>query len=150
MNQDEKFIDRTFELAVRGKGFVSPNPMVSSVIVRDNTIISEGWHEKFGCSHAEVNAIANAEVDLAGATLYVNLAPCCHQGKTGPCTQAIIDAGISRVVYSNSDPNPLVADKSDSALRQAGIEVEGGVLQERGYQLNKKYFLRRRQNEIFK
>lgn len=140
MNIDEKYIDKTFELAIKGKGFVSPNPMVSCVIVRDDTVLTFGYHKSFGGPHAEVEAIINANESLKGATAYVNLAPCCHTGKTGPCTEALIKAGISRVVYSNDDPNPLVADESRRILEQAGIEVISGVLEERGYQLNKKYF----------
>lgn len=139
MSELEKYIDRTFELAIKGKGFVSPNPMVGAVIVRDGQIISEGWHKEFGGPHAEVDALSRCK-DARGATLYVNLAPCCHVGKTGACTDAIVSAGIKKVVYSNSDPNPLVADKSKQILEDNGIEVTSGILENRGFELNRKYF----------
>jgi diaminohydroxyphosphoribosylaminopyrimidine deaminase/5-amino-6-(5-phosphoribosylamino)uracil reductase len=140
MIDDSYYIDKTFELAVQGKGFVSPNPMVGCVIVREGKVLSYGYHRNYGGDHAEVDAIKSYSGSLRGGTAYVNLAPCCHTGKTGACTKALIDAGISRVVYSNEDPNPLVADFSTKKLVGAGIEVVGGILTDRGYQLNKKYF----------
>ena len=131
MSEDEKFMARAMELARRGKGAVEPNPMVGAVIVRDGKVVGEGWHKRFGGPHAEVEAISSARAcgaDLAGATMYVTLEPCCHQGKTPPCTQAIIEAGIARVVVATEDPDANVAGGGFAALREAGIEVITGVM----------------------
>ncbi len=122
---------RALDLAERGRGAVEPNPMVGAVIVRDGKIIGEGWHKRFGGPHAEVEAIAAARAagaDLAGATMYVTLEPCCHRGKTPPCTEAIVAAGISRVVVAMEDPDPNVVGGGLSALKKAGIEVETGIM----------------------
>ncbi|MGD8782247.1 MAG: bifunctional diaminohydroxyphosphoribosylaminopyrimidine deaminase/5-amino-6-(5-phosphoribosylamino)uracil reductase RibD [Ignavibacteria bacterium] len=144
MNQksiEEKYIKRCFELAKKGSGFVSPNPLVGSVIVKNNKIISEGWHEKFGLPHAEANAIANSKEDLTGAALYCNLEPCCHtKKKTPPCVPRIIKAGIKKVVISNYDPNPEVSGKGVQLLRDAGIEVATGILEGEGKEVNKFFF----------
>src|SRR4051812_30778826 len=95
---DREHLERAIELAQRGLGRVSPNPMVGAVVARDGVVVGEGWHEQFGGSHAEVNALRAAGADAQGATLYVTLEPCCHHGKTPPCTDAVVAAGISRVV----------------------------------------------------
>src|SRR4051812_35648886 len=114
-------------LATRGQGSVEPNPMVGCVIVRDGEIVGEGWHEYFGGPHAEVNALAMAGERAAGATAYVSLEPCCHQGKTPPCTQALIRAGVKRVVIAVEDPYPEVRGRGIAELRNADIECEPGV-----------------------
>lgn len=121
---------RAMELAQRGEGAVNPNPLVGAVIVRNGRIIGAGWHERWGGPHAERNALARCSEPAAGATLYVTLEPCCHHGKTPPCTEAVIAAGVKRVVVGLTDPNPLVAGKGIAQLREAGIEVESGVLEE--------------------
>lgn len=125
---DEAFMRRALDLAKNGCGWTNPNPMVGAVIVRDGRIIGEGWHTKSGKLHAEREAFAHCSEDPAGATLYVTLEPCCHWGKTPPCTEAIIERGIARVVMGAPDPNPLVAGRGMAQLRQAGIEVTEGIL----------------------
>lgn len=126
---------RALELARSGVGWCSPNPAVGAVLVRDGTIIGEGFHSKAGAAHAEVEAIRSASHDCRGAQLYVTLEPCNHTGRTPPCTQAIIDAGIADVIISVSDPNPHVAGGGIQLLRQRGITVETGVLQAEGNEL---------------
>ena len=139
--ENEKFMRLCFELALRGSGYVSPNPLVGSVIVKNGEIISEGWHEKFGGLHAEVNAINNAKENLDGAALYCNLEPCCHTNKkTPPCVPAIIGSGIKEVFVCNIDPNPEVAGKGIQQLKEAGIKVEEGILKEEGEYLNRFFF----------
>lgn len=128
--EDCRFMRRAMELADRGKGFVNPNPLVGAVVVREGQIIGEGWHEYYGGLHAERNAFKNCREDSRGATLYVTLEPCCHYGKTPPCTEIVIEKGISRVVIGLTDPNPLVAGKGIEKLRTAGIEVVSGLEQE--------------------
>ena len=122
-------MSRALELAAAGEGAVEPNPMVGCVIARGAETIAEGWHRHFGGPHAEVDALEMAGSRARGATLYVTLEPCCHQGKTPPCTKAIIDAGIGRVVVAMQDPFPQVDGDGIARLRQAGVEVELGVLQ---------------------
>ena len=134
---DQLFMERALELAPRGAGWVSPNPQVGCVIVRDGRIIGEGWHKAYGGLHAEREALAACTADPRGATAYVTLEPCCHTGKQPPCTQALIEAGISRVVMGAPDPNPLVSGKGIAQLRDAGIEVTMHVLEEKCLQLNK-------------
>jgi diaminohydroxyphosphoribosylaminopyrimidine deaminase / 5-amino-6-(5-phosphoribosylamino)uracil reductase len=126
-NDDDRFMAQALALAMRGQGCVEPNPMVGCVIVRDGAIVGQGFHEKFGGPHAEVNALAEAGERAAGATAYVTLEPCCHQGKTPPCTQALIKAGINRVVASIEDPFDKVRGRGIGELRAAGIECEMGV-----------------------
>ncbi len=120
---------RAMELAGRGEGAVNPNPLVGAVVVRDGRIIGEGWHERWGGLHAERNALARCAEPARGAVMYVTLEPCCHYGKTPPCTEAVIAAGIARVVVGLKDPNPLVAGKGIARLEEAGIVVECGVLE---------------------
>ena len=128
---------RAVDIAKKGIGFVNPNPMVGCVVVKDDVIISEGYHELYGGFHAERNALMNNEADFNGATLYVTLEPCCHHGKTPPCTDIIIEKGISKVFVGILDPNPLVDRKGISILRDAGIEVVTGVLEDEIKELNK-------------
>lgn len=147
MNKDEIHIKRCFELALLGLGKVQPNPMVGAVIVYDGEVIAEGYHEKFGEAHAEVNAInnlirdySNASEILQNSTLYVNLEPCAHQGKTPPCADLIIKHSIPRVVISNIDPFGSVNGKGIERLKKAGISVTIDVLKDEGYELNKRFF----------
>jgi diaminohydroxyphosphoribosylaminopyrimidine deaminase/5-amino-6-(5-phosphoribosylamino)uracil reductase len=121
---DRLHLARAIELAGRGVGAVKPNPAVGAVIARDGEVLGEGWHERFGAAHAEVNAIeACGMADLAGATLYVSLEPCCHEGKTPPCTDAIVQAGIGRVFVGSDDPTEKAAGRGLGILRDEGIEV---------------------------
>jgi diaminohydroxyphosphoribosylaminopyrimidine deaminase/5-amino-6-(5-phosphoribosylamino)uracil reductase len=126
---DDDWMQRALELAARGQGRVEPNPMVGCVLVQDNRLLSEGWHEFFGGAHAEVNAIRNAQGSVAGCTAYVTLEPCSHFGKTPPCADALIEAAVRRVVIAQPDPNPLVAGKGIERLKSAGIEVDVDVCQ---------------------
>ena len=137
---DERFMRRALQLARRGAGWVSPNPMVGAVIVKDGTIIGEGYHRKFGAPHAEINAIAHASAPLAGATMYVTLEPCSHYGKTPPCVDKIIETRAARVVVGVQDPNPLVAGRGIQLLEEHGIETTVGVLEEECRQLNEIFF----------
>src|SRR5438477_2730699 len=116
---DETWMRRALDLAERGRGHVEPNPLVGAVIIRDGKIVGEGWHQKLGEPHAEVNALQAAGEAARGATLYVTLEPCCHHGKTPPCTDALIRAGIARVVAALEDPFPQVAGKGAACLRAA-------------------------------
>jgi|GEM_PF-33539 len=136
IDEDRKFMARALELAVRGMGHARPNPMVGAVIVKDGRIIGEGWHERFGGPHAEVNAFAHCTEDPAGATLYVTLEPCSHYGKTPPCADLIIEKDIDRVVTAMVDPNPLVSGKGIRRLRDAGIFVTVGVMEKEARKLN--------------
>lgn len=138
MDSDERYMRRVMELAMLGSGNVSSNPMVGCVIVKDGEIIGEGYHERFGQPHAEVNAIQSVQdkSKLEGATLYVNLEPCSHYGKTPPCSNLIIEHKIARVVFATIDPNPLVAGAGFEFLMSNGIEVIQGVLEEEGKELN--------------
>ncbi len=130
---------RALDLAASGQGFVEPNPMVGCVIARGAEIIGEGWHRRFGGDHAEVDALRLAGSRAAGATLYVSLEPCCHFGKTPPCTGAIVAAGIGRVVAALADPFPQVAGGGTAALRAAGVAVEVGLLADQARRLNAPY-----------
>ncbi len=142
MTPEELFMLRAFELALLGVGYVSPNPRVGCVIVHDAKIIGEGWHQKYGEAHAEVNAI-NAVQDkslLRESTVYVNLEPCSHFGKTPPCAELLIQHQVKKVVISNVDTNPLVGGEGIKKLRTAGIEVATGMLERQGLELNKRFF----------
>ncbi len=127
---DRNYMLRAMELAERGRGKVNPNPLVGAVIVKEGKVIGEGWHEYYGGWHAERNAFRNCTEPAVGATLYVTLEPCCHYGKTPPCTEIIIERGIGRVVVGLPYPNPLVAGKGMKLLEEAGIEVVCGVEEE--------------------
>ena len=140
---EEKYMRRAIELAKKGSGHVNPNPLVGAVIVRDGEIIGEGYHECYGQLHAERNAIANAKKrgnSLEGSTIYVTLEPCCHYGKTPPCTEAIIEEKIARVVVGSDDPNPLVSGKGFQMLREKGIEVIPHFLKEKCDAMNHVFF----------
>jgi diaminohydroxyphosphoribosylaminopyrimidine deaminase/5-amino-6-(5-phosphoribosylamino)uracil reductase len=127
---DWAWMGRAIRLARNGLGLVEPNPLVGCVLVRDGHLVGEGWHDRFGGNHAEVNAILAAGAKAKGATAYVSLEPCCHQGKTGPCTAALIAAGVSRVVAGILDPFPQVSGKGLKLLRQHGIETLAGCRRE--------------------
>jgi diaminohydroxyphosphoribosylaminopyrimidine deaminase / 5-amino-6-(5-phosphoribosylamino)uracil reductase len=140
--RSQLFMQRALQLARLGAGAVSPNPMVGCVIVHDGKIIGEGWHRKYGEAHAEVNAI-NAVLDkslLSESVVYVTLEPCSHFGKTPPCADLLIKHKVKKVVVCNYDPNPLVAGQGIEKLRKAGIEVEIGLWEEEGMDLNKRFF----------
>lgn len=139
-NEHERYMVRALELAARGAGWTNPNPQVGAVIVKDGRIIGEGWHTAYGKLHAEREALAHCTEDPRGATIYVTLEPCCHWGKTPPCTEAIIEAGIARVVVGAPDPNPLVAGKGFEVLREAGIEVVEGILLDECRAINEVFF----------
>ena len=144
------FMRRAMALAQQARGRTWPNPMVGCVIVKDGRIIGEGFHAKAGLAHAEADALARATGPVAGATLYVNLEPCCHTDKrTPPCAQALIHAGIARVVIANIDPNPAVSGGGIALLRQAGIEVITDVLAGDGERLNEVFFHRQRSSLPF-
>jgi diaminohydroxyphosphoribosylaminopyrimidine deaminase/5-amino-6-(5-phosphoribosylamino)uracil reductase len=130
---------RALELAERGRGAVEPNPLVGAVVVRDGQLVGEGWHQRYGQAHAEVNALAAAGDAARGATLYVTLEPCCHHGKTPPCTDAVLRAGIVRVVAAMPDPFPAVAGKGAAQLRAAGAIIDLGLCEAEARRLNAPY-----------
>ena len=136
MNADLKYMKRAITLAKRGAGWVNPNPVVGAVIVKDDRIIGEGFHEYFGGAHAEVNAILSASEAVAGATLYVTLEPCAHEGKTPPCAVLVAERQFSRVVVGMTDPNPLVSGKGTAYLRSHGINVETGLMEDQVTEMN--------------
>lgn len=143
---DTEYMNRALELAARGEGAVEPNPMVGAVVVREDRIVGEGWHQKYGGPHAEVFALDQAGPLAMGATLYVTLEPCCHFGKTPPCTEKIIRSGVRRVVAAMLDPFPSVSGKGVSRLRETGIVVEVGVGEIASCSLNAPYLKRLREN----
>ena len=136
---DERWMQLALELAEAGLGSVNPNPLVGAVVVKDGEVVGQGAHRAFGGPHAEVFVLEEAGDRAEGATLYVTLEPCCHHGKTPPCTDRIIAAGIGKVVYAMEDPNPQVCGKGAALLRASGIDVEEGLLREQAEE----------QNEIF-
>jgi len=137
---DIKFMRRALELAAKAMGRTSPNPMVGAVIVKDGEIIGEGYHRRAGTPHAEINALAEAGRSARGATIYVNLEPCSHYGRTPPCADALVEAGIKRAVISVLDPNPKVAGRGVEILKDAGVETCVGVLEEDAAKLNEVFF----------
>lgn len=139
--QDEFYMRRALELAEKGRGRVAPNPVVGAVIVReDGTVIGQGYHKRYGDLHAEREALADCTESPAGATMYVTLEPCCHHGKQPPCTDAILAAGIRRVVVGSGDPNPKVAGGGIRILREHGVEITEGVLREECDRANETFF----------
>src|SRR5690242_3300722 len=136
---DQLWMRRALDLAECGRGWVEPNPLVGAVIVRDGRMVGEGWHRRYGEAHAEVNALAEAGDAARGATLYVTLEPCCHHGKTPPCTDAVLRAGVRRVVAAMPDPFPAVAGQGAGRLRAAGVEVEFGPGEAAARRLNAPY-----------
>ena len=139
-NSDKYFILKTLELAKKAEGLTSPNPMVGALVVKDGVIVGEGWHEKAGQPHAEVAALRNAGEKAKDATIYVSLEPCSHFGKTPPCVCKIKESGIKRVVAAVKDPNPLVSGRGFNYLRDSGIEVTYGILEEKAKRLNEVFF----------
>ncbi|MVB10172.1 Riboflavin biosynthesis protein RibD [Caprobacter fermentans] len=137
---DETYMKLALEYAEKGCGWVNPNPMVGAVVVKDDRVIGTGYHQRYGELHAERNALASCTEPPQGATLYVTLEPCCHYGKTPPCTDAILKSGVRRVVIGSADPNPLVAGKGIQILRRHGMEVTEGVLREACSKLNEVFF----------
>ncbi len=134
--RDYEFMARALRLAERGLYTTMPNPRVGCVLVKDDQLLAEGWHARAGEGHAEVNALNQAGEAARGATAYVTLEPCNHTGRTGPCSQALIDAGVTRVVYGMEDPNPLVSGAGLDRLEAAGVQVEGPLLEEEARALN--------------
>src|SRR3954462_12412558 len=139
---DFDHMSRALELAERGRGRVEPNPLVGALVVRDGNVVGEGWHEKFGQAHAEVKALRKAGELARGATLYVTLEPCCHFGKTPPCSDAVLAAGVARVVAAMRDPFPRVAGGGLARLRAAGLAVEVGPEADAARRLNAPYLKR--------
>lgn len=137
---DEHYMREALTLAAQARGRTSPNPMVGSVVVKDGQVVGRGYHVKAGLRHGEVAALEDAGPHAQGATLYVNLEPCCHYGRTPPCTKTVIAVGVRRVVAAVRDPNPLVSGKGLEELRRAGVEVKVGVLEEEATHLNEMYF----------
>lgn len=142
MNGIEKYMQRAFELAQLGLGSVSPNPMVGCVIVKENNIIGEGYHQQFGGPHAEVNAINSVKDQsmIKGSLVIVSLEPCSHYGKTPPCADLLIEKEVGEVYISNADPNPLVAEKGIEKLKAAGIKVFSGISESEGAFINRRFF----------
>jgi diaminohydroxyphosphoribosylaminopyrimidine deaminase/5-amino-6-(5-phosphoribosylamino)uracil reductase len=134
--EDLKYMKRALELAKKGEGFTNPNPLVGAVIVKDGRIIGVGYHEVYGSHHAEVNAFLNATEDVTDATMYVTLEPCSHYGKTPPCANKIVEKGIKKVIIALKDPNPQVSGRGINILRDNGIEVITGVMEEESRKLN--------------
>lgn len=137
--KDEQCMHLALSLARKGMGTTSPNPMVGAVIVRGNRVIGKGYHRKAGMPHAEIVALNDAKEEARGATLYINLEPCAHVGRTPPCVNSIIAAGVRRVVVAMLDPNPLVNGKGVNELKKAGIEVKVGLLEEEAKRLNEAF-----------
>ncbi len=147
---DRDFMDRALQLAERGRGQASPNPLVGAVVVsRDGVVVGQGYHRRVGEAHAEIVALDEAGEQARGATLYCTLEPCCHRGRTGPCVERIVAAGISRVVAAVEDPNPLVSGKGFEQLRARGIAVEVGVASTEARRLNQPFFTVMREHRPF-
>ena len=140
LEQDKKYMKLVFKLALKGVGKVNPNPLVGAIVVKNDHIVGEGYHESYGEAHAEVNALNMAGKNSENSTIYVNLEPCSHFGKTPPCVDKIITMGVKRCVVSVLDPNPLVSGKGIEKLKNAGIEVRVGILENEGQELNRVFF----------
>ncbi len=142
MHTDEQLMSRAFELARRGAGYVSPNPLVGCVIAKNDKVIGEGWHQKYGEAHAEVNAVKSVQdpSQIKGSTVYVTLEPCAHHGKTPPCADLLVKQEVAKVVIANQDPFPLVNGGGIEILKKAGIVVEVGLLEKEGQEVNKRFF----------
>ena len=153
-SSDYQHMSRALQIARRGLYSTDPNPRVGCVIVKDNTVLAEGWHQKAGYPHAEIEALKNASenntsTDVSGATCYVSLEPCAHHGRTSPCTESLIKAGIKRVVVATIDPNPLVAGKGLQQLNKADIETESGLMEAQARELNPGFEMRMREGRPF-
>lgn len=151
---DYQHMSRALQIAQRGLYSTDPNPRVGCVIVKDNSVLAEGWHQKAGHPHAEIEALKNASenntfADVSGATCYVSLEPCAHHGRTPPCTEALIKAGIRRVVAATIDPNPLVAGKGLQQLNEADIETGSGLMEAQARELNPGFEMRMKQGRPF-
>jgi diaminohydroxyphosphoribosylaminopyrimidine deaminase/5-amino-6-(5-phosphoribosylamino)uracil reductase len=146
---DTRFMARALQLARKGLYTTDPNPRVGSVVVKDGTIIGEGWHERAGAPHAEVNALQKVGANARGSTVYVTLEPCSHQGRTPPCANALVEADVARVVAAMEDPNPRVSGKGFDILRTAGITVDTGLLQGEAEALNPGFISRMRRQRPF-
>ena len=149
MSDDEKYIKKTFALAKKGLSWTNPNPLVGVVLVKNNKIVSRGYHHKFGGLHAEADAFKNYKEDPRGTTLYVNLEPCSHFDKNPPCADLVIRSGIKKVVCSTADPNPKVKGAGIKKLKKAGIEVVVGVLEKEARKINEAYFTFHQKNRPF-
>ncbi|PIZ64582.1 riboflavin biosynthesis protein RibD [Candidatus Roizmanbacteria bacterium CG_4_9_14_0_2_um_filter_39_13] len=136
---DMFFMKKVLQLAKKGRSFTYPNPMVGALLVKNNIIIGQGYHRKYGHAHAEIETLKSARQDLSGATIYVNLEPCSHIGKTPPCSVALIKAGIKKVICSHLDPNPLVSGKGLRLLQKHGIQIKTGILKEAAQKLNEHF-----------
>ena len=147
--QQKEHMYRCIELAKNGIHTCKPNPRVGCVIVKDEKIIGEGWHKKTGGDHAEIMALKNCEVNPEGSVVFISLEPCTHKGRTAPCIEALIDAKVSKVIFSSLDPNPKVSGKSIDILSAAGIEVSYGLLEEESSELNIGFFQRMKRNRPF-
>jgi diaminohydroxyphosphoribosylaminopyrimidine deaminase/5-amino-6-(5-phosphoribosylamino)uracil reductase len=144
MKDDAHFMARALELAARGMFTTDPNPRVGCVLVKDGVVVGEGWHCRVGGPHAEIEALRDAGMRARGATAYVSLEPCCHYGKTPPCTEALMSAGIARVVAAMEDPNPAIAGRGLDVLRRGGLPVACGLLREDAEALNRGFCARMR------
>ena len=149
MSKDEKYMQQTLELAIKGMGKVSPNPMVGCLIVNDGKVIAQGWHQQYGKAHAERNAVDQLSDKhlLKDSVVYVNLEPCSHFGKTPPCCDLLIESQVKKVVIANVDPNPLVNGRGIRRMQEAGIQVITGVLEKQARLLNKDFFYRMEQEK---
>jgi len=145
----KKYLKRALSLAAKGKGLVSPNPLVGAVLVKNSRIIGEGYHRYFGGDHAEIDALKNSTESPNGSTLYINLEPCCHFGKTPPCTEALIKNRIKKVVAAMTDPNLAVSGKGFEQLRKAGIETTIGLLEKESREINQPYLIRIKERRPF-
>ena len=140
MNQDLLYLKETFVLARKAEGRTSPNPLVGAVIVKNNKVISKGYHKAAGRAHAEIEAMRSAKSSIVGSTLYINLEPCCHHGRTPPCVDEVIKRGIKRVVIATADPNPKVSGRSIKRLKKAKIKVDLGLCKDEAKVLNEVFF----------
>ena len=147
--EDHRYMARALQLAERGLYTTDPNPRVGCVLVKGNAVVGEGWHERAGEGHAEVHALAQAGEQARGATAYVTLEPCSHHGRTAPCCDALIDAGVSRVVMAMQDPNPQVAGQGLARLQQAGLEVETGLMEAHAEAINPGFLMRMREGRPY-
>ncbi|MGD8574351.1 MAG: bifunctional diaminohydroxyphosphoribosylaminopyrimidine deaminase/5-amino-6-(5-phosphoribosylamino)uracil reductase RibD [Gammaproteobacteria bacterium] len=146
---DHAFMAHALRLAERGRQTTHPNPRVGCVLVREGHVVGTGWHRRAGEPHAEIHALEAAGERATGATAYVSLEPCCHQGRTPPCTEALIGAGVARVIAAAVDPNPRVAGQGIARLRDAGIDAEAGLMEESATELNRGFFMRMREGRPF-
>lgn len=148
-DNDHRYMARALQLAERGLFTADPNPRVGCVLVRNDEIVGEGWHQRAGEAHAEINALQTAGEQAKGATAYVTLEPCCHHGRTAPCSDALVAAGVTRIVAAMQDPNPRVAGQGLAQLEEAGIEIRSGVMQAQAEALNPGFIQRMSQGRPY-